>query len=82
VATSIKLGVPGTGTGSAEAAEVPRPFFSVADLVKRWHCSRASVRNYLRGEKVINFSGRKGGHVLVPLETVLKIERERLRVLR
>ncbi len=43
----------------------------------------ASVYNHIRGEKVLDFaaSGRKG-HKLVPLETVLRIERAHLRVLR
>jgi hypothetical protein len=60
-----------------------RPYFSIPDLADRWRCSRASVYNRLRGEKVVDFAatGRKG-HKLVPLEVVLKIERERVRVLR
>jgi len=60
-----------------------RPFFSIPDLAERWRCSRASVYNQIRGEKVVDFAtnGRKG-HKLVPLEVVLKIERDRLRVLR
>lgn len=58
-------------------------FFSIPDLAGRWRCSRASVYNRLRGEKVVDFAtnGRKG-HKVVPLATVLKIEREHLRVLR
>jgi hypothetical protein len=66
-----------------QAASMERPYFSIPDLADRWRCSRASVYNRLRGEKVVDFAatGRKG-HKLVPLEVVLKIERERVRVLR
>jgi hypothetical protein len=62
---------------------VMRPFFSISDLAERWRCSRGSVYNRLRGERVVDFaaSGRKG-HKLVPAEVVLKIERTHLRVLR
>jgi hypothetical protein len=60
-----------------------RPFFSIRDLAERWRCSRASVYNQIRGEKVLDFAtnGRKG-HKLVPLDVVLKIERARMKVLR
>lgn len=60
-----------------------QPYFSISDLAERWRCSRASVYNQIRGEKVLDFAtnGRKG-HKLVPLEVVLKIERGRMRVLR
>jgi hypothetical protein len=67
------------------AAEIcaTQPFYSIADLASRWRCSRGSVYNRLRGEKVVDFAamGRKGKK-LVPLETVQKIERAHLRVLR
>jgi hypothetical protein len=59
-------------------------FFSVADLAARWRCSRATVYGLLRGESVVDFApapGRKG-HKLVPVETVERIERERMRVMR
>jgi hypothetical protein len=60
-----------------------RPFFSIPDLAERWRCSRASVYNQIRGEKVLDFApnGRKG-HKLVPVDVVLKIERARMRILR
>jgi len=59
------------------------PFFSIQDLAQRWRCSRASVYNRIRGEKVVDFAAAGGkGHKLVPLEVVLKIERAHLRVLR
>jgi hypothetical protein len=58
-------------------------FYSIPDLAMRWRCSRGSVYNRIRGERVVDFaaSGRKG-HKLVPLDVVLKIERTHLRVLR
>jgi hypothetical protein len=60
-----------------------RPFYSICELADRWHCSRASVYNRIRGEKVVDFAakGRKGNKI-VPLEIVLKIERSHLRELR
>jgi hypothetical protein len=60
-----------------------QPFFSIPELAERWRCSRASVYNRIRGEKVIDFAatGHKG-HKLVPLGVVLKIERAHLKVLR
>jgi hypothetical protein len=59
------------------------PFFSIQDLATRWRCSRASVYNRIRGEKVVDFAANgKKGHKLVPVDVVLKIERAHLRVLR
>jgi hypothetical protein len=60
-----------------------RPFYSIPELAERWRCSRASVYNQLRGEKVVDFaaSGHKG-HKIVPLAIVLKIERAHTRELR
>lgn len=68
---------------TAKPAEPTRPLFSIRDLADRWRCSRASVYNRIRGERVVDFAanGRKG-HKLIPLEVVLKIERSHLRVLR
>lgn len=73
---------------AAKQSEMPevrptQPYFSIRDLAERWRCSRASVYNQIRGEKVLDFAtnGRKG-HKLVPLDVVLKIERVRMRVLR
>lgn len=68
---------------SSLTVEETRPLFSIADLAERWRCSRASVYNRIRGEKVVDFAaaGHKG-HKLVPLEVVLKIERANLRVYR
>jgi hypothetical protein len=59
------------------------PFYSISELADRWRCSRGSVYNRLRGEKVVDFA-RQGhkGQKLVPVETVLRIEQRLLRVLR
>lgn len=59
------------------------PFYSIADLAARWRCSRGTVYNILRGEKVLNFAppGHKGKK-LVSAEVVCCIEREHMRVLR
>jgi hypothetical protein len=89
VATPLKIENAGPRTGnldpapSAFPARALPPFFSIPDLAKRWCCSRASVYNRIRSEKILDFaaSGRKG-HQLVPLDIVLKIERAHLRVLR
>jgi hypothetical protein len=60
-----------------------RPFYSIPELAERWRCSRASVYNRIRGERVVDFAAKgKKGHKLVPLEAVLKIESAHLRVLR
>lgn len=61
----------------------PQPFYSIPELAERWRCSRGSVYNQIRGEKVVDFAANgKKGHKLVPLDVVLKIERSHLRVLR
>jgi hypothetical protein len=62
---------------------IEMPLFSISDLAERWRCSRGSVYNRLRGERVVDFAanGRKG-QKLVPLAVVLKIESAHLRVLR
>jgi hypothetical protein len=82
MATATKL-VPARVEETAQTVPNVRPFFSIPDLSERWRCSRASVYNWIRGEKVLDFAanGRKG-HKLVPLEVVLKIERGCMRVLR
>jgi hypothetical protein len=83
MATSFQVGVREPAEQITQTAAELGPFFSIRDLAKRWRCSRASVCNQIRGEKVLDFAtnGRKG-HKLVPLEVVLKIERSRLRILR
>ena len=75
-------GVPRPDEKSHTALDL-RPFFSIADLAERWRCSRASVYNRIRGEKVVDFAAKgKKGQKLVPLEVVLKIEATRVRVWR
>ncbi|MFY9528548.1 MAG: hypothetical protein WBC04_18380 [Candidatus Acidiferrales bacterium] len=60
-----------------------QPFLSMSDLAERWRCSRASVYNRLRGEKVLDFAATgHRGQKLVPIETVLRIEQKRMKVLR
>jgi hypothetical protein len=83
MATAAQIeAAPATET-SHRSSVLAQPFYSIPELAERWRCSRASVYNQLRGEKVVDFaaSGRKG-HKLVPFEVVLKIERAHLRVLR
>ena len=60
-----------------------QPFYSISELAERWRCSRGSVYNRLRGEKVLDFAapGHKG-HKLVPIETVHRIEQRRMKVFR
>ncbi len=58
-------------------------FFTIRDLALRWRCSRGTVYNRIRGQKVIDFAaGREKGQKLVPCEVVLELERTHLRVLR
>lgn len=70
---------PGSGP-----ANVPMPpYYSIADLAERWRCSRGTVYNVLRGEKVLDFAlpGHKGKK-LVAAEVVCRIERGNTRILR
>lgn len=59
------------------------PYYSIADLAERWRCSRGTVYNMIRGEKVLDFAvpGHKGKK-LVSAEVVRRIELENMRVLR
>jgi hypothetical protein len=59
------------------------PFFSIPDLAARWCCSRGTVYNVIRGEKVLDFAaaGHKGKK-LVPAEVVRRIEQTKMRVWR
>lgn len=59
------------------------PFFNLTDLARRWRCSRASVYNRLRGERVLDFAtpGHRG-QKLVPAEVVRQVEAKHMRVLR
>jgi hypothetical protein len=72
-----------TAVDKVNSRSSPQLFFSISDLAERWRLSRASVYNILRGEKVVDFAAvGKKGHKIVSLDVVLKIERERVRVLR
>lgn len=76
---------PGQMTAGASTGE-PAPmqaFFSMADLASRWRCSRGTVYNIIRGEKVLDFAapGRRGKK-LVPQEVVRRIEQKRMRCFR
>ena len=81
--TAPQVGMSERTEGIARPTADARPFFSIRDLAERWRCSRGSVYNQIRGEKVLDFAtnGRKG-HKLVPFDVVLKIERSHMRVLR
>jgi hypothetical protein len=59
------------------------PYFSIPELASRWRCSRGTVYNVIRGEKVLDFaaSGHKGKK-LVPREVVYRIEQSNTRVWR
>jgi hypothetical protein len=66
-----------------EAARIGQAYFSIADLAARWRCSRGTVYNVIRGERVLDFAspGHKGKK-LVPAEVVNRIEQGRIRVWR
>ena len=82
MATAVKLEHE-TMPAQSDRAVRPQQFYSIPDLAERWRCSRASVYNRLRGEKVLDFAARgRKGHKLVPIEVVLKIENAHLKVLR
>jgi len=58
-------------------------YFSIPELAQRWRCSRGTVYNIIRGERVLDFAtpGKKGKK-LVPAELVRKIELRRTRPFR
>src|ERR1700736_6357897 len=39
-----------------EQSGAGQPFYSISDLAERWRCSRGSVYNRLRGERVVDFA--------------------------
>jgi hypothetical protein len=71
----IARGVPGTLEGAK--------YFSIPDLAHRWCCSRGTVYNTIRGERVLDFAapGRRGKK-LVPAEVVHRIEQRLMKVFR
>ena len=58
-------------------------YFSISDLAGRWRCSRGTVYNLIRGERVLDFAapGRRGKK-LVPADVVGRIEQRRMKVFR
>jgi hypothetical protein len=60
-----------------------QPYYSIADLAKRWCCSRGTIYNLIRGERVLDFAapGHRGKK-LVPREVVRKIEERNTKVFR
>jgi hypothetical protein len=82
MASAVQFAAAAAPESKPSSSTLP-PFFSIQDLAKRWRCSRASVYNRIRGERVVDFAATgKKGHKLVPLDVVLKIERSHQRVLR
>jgi hypothetical protein len=71
------------GTPQPESDAAMPPYFSIPELASRWRCSRSTVYNVIRGEKVLDFAapGRKGKK-LVPREVVRSIEQSNTRVWR
>jgi hypothetical protein len=64
---------------------VGQPFFSFAELAKRWRCSRGTVYNRLRalGAEVLDFAPpSKKGRKVIALNVVLRIEQRRMKRLR
>lgn len=72
-----------TNSVTSNTAKCDQAFYTIPDLANRWHCSRATVYNVLRGEMVIDFAPRPGrkGHKLVSADVVRQIENRRARSL-
>lgn len=64
-------------------ATVEQDFFSIPELALRWRCSRGTIYNLIRGEKVLDFAapGHRGKK-LVPAAVVSRIEQANLKVFR
>ena len=66
-----------------DADTVLPPYFSIPELASRWRCSRGTVYNVIRGEKVLDFAAPgHNGKKLVPAEVVHRIEQSNTRVWR
>lgn len=67
----------------SQTASKEAKYFSIPELADRWRCSRGTVYNMIRGERVLDFAapGHKGKK-LVPAEVVRRIEQHRMRVFR
>jgi len=60
-----------------------QPFFSIPELAVRWRCSRGTVYNLIRGEKIVDFAAPGcRGKKLVPAAVVSRIEESSMRVFR
>ena len=59
------------------------PYYSISDLAERRRCSRGTVYNVIRGERVLDFAeaGHRGKK-LVPAEVVCRLEKRRMQVFR
>ena len=68
---------------SAPRANPSPDYFSIGDLARRWRCSRGTVYNMIRGERVLDFAapGRRGKK-LVPADVVGRIEQRKMKVFR
>jgi hypothetical protein len=59
------------------------PYYSISDLAERWRCSRGTVYNIIRGERVLDFAAAgHRGKKLVPAEVVRRIEQRKMQVFR
>jgi hypothetical protein len=77
----LRIESTGTDFAASNTAKCEQAFYTIPDLAKRWHCSRATVYNMLRGEMVVDFAPRPGrkGHKLVSAHVVRQIENRRAR---
>jgi hypothetical protein len=73
-----------TQSGSQDRQPIVEPkYFSIPEIAERWRCSRGTVYNLIRGEKVVDFAppGKKGKKI-VPADVVRKIEQRHTRAFR
>jgi hypothetical protein len=75
-----------TETASSEVSAIPQKdakYYSIPELAQRWRCSRGTVYNAIRGERVLDFAapGRRGKK-LVPADVVRRIEQRMMKVFR
>jgi hypothetical protein len=81
LSTTKKLNKSGGVEG--EHLAYAQDFFSIPELALRWRCSRGTVYNLIRGEKVLDFaSPGHRGKKLVPATVVARIEEANLKVFR
>jgi hypothetical protein len=70
---------------NSSVEKTEQQFLSISELAQRWRCSRGTVYNRLRavGAKVLDFAPRgKRGKKVVPIRTILEVERSRMNPLR